>query len=206
MNWEGYGGRMWLIIEIQSWCLSGRERKTMATCQDSQFPSQDSNWIATEYKSNCYQYISQLGQVSIINRDLIFPNYLLFLLWNVRCFHCPYHIPLECTVAAVHNELLHWVLTRSGLDFWVKRIIGIPGNRTFILLSWTSDVGTLPTELSWLLIDNLCLNSFCYSVWQYTDIALYPLICPATPLHTLILLSFSPPLNLQLWFCLHILL
>jgi hypothetical protein len=194
MNWEGYGGRMCLIIEIQSWCLSGRERKTMATCQDSQFPSQDSNWIATEYESMCYQYTSQLGQVSIINRDLIFPNYLLFLLWNIDCFHGPFHIPLECTVVAVHNELLHWVLTRPGLDFWGKRIVGIPGNRTLILWTWTSDIGTLPTELSWLLIDNLYFNSFSYSVWQYTDIALCPLICPATPF----LLPFSPSLNLHL--------
>lgn len=134
MNWEGFGGRLWLIIEIQSWCLSGRVRKTMATRQESQFPSQDPNWIAPEYKSKCYQYTSPLDQVSIINRDLIFPNYLQFLLLNVRCFHSPFHIPLECTVAAVRNELLDWALTKPGLNFWGKRtIIAIPGNRTSIL-------------------------------------------------------------------------
>jgi len=165
MNWEGFGGRLWFIIEVKSLCLSGRVRKTMATCQDSQFPSQDSNWIAPEYKSKCYQYTSLLGQVSIINRDLIFPIYLQFLLWTVHCFHSPFHIPLECAVAAIYNELLHWALTRPGLDFWGKRtIIAIPGNRTLVLWSWTSDVVTLPTELSWLPIDNLYFNSFCDSI------------------------------------------
>jgi hypothetical protein len=96
--------------------LSGGIVENNKTGHHSQCPNWDSNRTLLEYNSKSYHYAKLLIYIFMMIGCLIFITYIHFLLWELCSFDSSLKLLLECTLAAILNDSVHWTLTRAGLD------------------------------------------------------------------------------------------